>query len=264
MGTASSASHQKQPQQQQRQGENRTVVARTRNISNNGNLVLPGAYSVPGISGATVGGDSSTIPTDANEGRGGGQGGDNVSSNFTKKKRMILLVIGISVCLVVIISIIVATVISRRGDDDGGGGGSMKQQISILRTKIEQLSITNNVTALYDVASPQYMALLWLASSSSSSSKGDEPLAEEERLQTQFALLVLYYSTNGPIHWYNQHNFLTRSMHECNWSSIGDGISSVGEEATSLQTGGTLPGIGCDSSSLRVTSINLGKCAYGF
>ena len=298
-----SSSRQKQPQQQvkqqqhlQRQGE-----MQSRN-GNNSNHLLPGAYRIPGISGSVVG-DSSRVPTasgttttttsaaDADEGRGGGAGGgDKAFSYFTRKKRRILLVIGISICLIVIISLIVATVMSKIKDNSSTtrrGGESLKQHISILRTKIEQLSITNNVTSLYDIRSPQYKALLWLASSSSSSTtttKRNEPFLEDERLQTRYALLVLYYSTNGPLHWYNQHNFLTPAMHECDWSTVavdatsdtstsstgdmghnGDDSNGVGvrNSTTAMERGSTFRGIGCDSSSLQVTSIKLGKCVDG-
>ena len=74
--------------------------------------------------------------------------------------------------------------------------------------------------------------------------------AEEEqiRLETRYALTVLYYSTDGNLEWYNQNGFLSPHLHECSWKK---GTSS-GEE-TSVDAV-----VECNRD-LHVTGINLGK-----
>lgn len=66
--------------------------------------------------------------------------------------------------------------------------------------------------------------------------------ADKARLTQQFAVLTLYYSTNGPTFWTNKTNQLTEK-HECMWFSIWCDGNDVVMEISLLENNlvGTFP-----------------------
>ena len=76
----------------------------------------------------------------------------------------------------------------------------------------------HNETVLRDVLSPQYQAVNWLVEEDELTWNRAEQtmILDSSSLIARYALLVLYYSTNGPI-WKTNANFLRPTRHVCDW-----------------------------------------------
>ena len=90
--------------------------------------------------------------------------------------------------------------------------------------------LSSDPSALDDPTTPQYQALAWLAFDDietmliEAGSETQEIISDREaretwfsRLESRYALAVLYFSTNGE-KWNDNYHFLSPTTHECQWS----------------------------------------------
>jgi hypothetical protein len=87
----------------------------------------------------------------------------------------------------------------------------------------------------------------------------DDETAREiwNRFETRYALAIFYYATQGEEDWKNRYDFVSSTLHECNWTSRhGDSEKNVLDTAT---FGGGGQGITCNDQ-WQVTDLSLGTC----
>jgi hypothetical protein len=89
-----------------------------------------------------------------------------------------------------------------------------------------------------DPDSPQSLAVNWLANEDESGLDLDDT---DRRVESRYALAVLYFATAGDEMWIDKLHFLS-ALHECEW------ISESGSGA----------GVGCDSE-MRVVNVTIRK-----
>jgi hypothetical protein len=77
---------------------------------------------------------------------------------------------------------------------------------------------TTDDSAWDDPESPQQRAIQWLAQEDQQW-RDDEDGGSNTRLETRYALAVLYFATNGPAWFYNP-GFLNPMTHECTWNKF--------------------------------------------
>jgi hypothetical protein len=152
----------------------------------------------------------------------------------------VMKLFAIFVIFIILIIIIVVGLKQGRGTKKGTSPTASPERSkevrqNQIRNKLSYLS--ENPAVWDDPASPQNQALLWLA---------NEDLAHIDvtdtvRLETRYALAVLYHSTFGS-RWKDDNQFLT-PLPECDWTSAPGLIQY---------------GIVCDSSA-HVTSLKLGE-----
>ena len=184
-----------------------------------------------------------------------------------------ILFLGVAALVLMVVGVVVVTVLAAARGGNGGQGqdvvdddGDDDPLLSILKERFEYL--TPSMDVFNDPLSPQHKALHWIAYNdtalfqrhNATHSVDDDPfsdLTSEEwtiRLEIRYVLAVLYYSTttigddDDDDGWYNQYQFLSPSLHECNWTT----------STTNLTTPEAKSGVICDSSN-RITSIILGK-----
>ena len=99
-----------------------------------------------------------------------------------------------------------------------------------------------------DPISPQSKALQWLAhvdtitnATATSTTIALDNSADNDRLEVRYVLAVLYFSTNGPTHWLSHGNFLSATLHECDWNDGSNMI--VCDSSSSSSTGPVVTGI---------------------
>jgi hypothetical protein len=108
----------------------------------------------------------------------------------------------------------------------GYGNSTGTFSLQIIFTRLSDLFVKYKVSihALQDPASPQYLALAWMADNDSpdlQSTLSDDELVE------RFALVLVYFATGGGS-WLNQAGFLTLILDTCSWNSIVDGSRVLG------------------------------------
>ena len=146
---------------------------------------------------------------------------------------MLLLLVVVAVVVIIVVALpkkkdAVKTTNDSQNDD------LVDPRKAALQASFE--SMTANMSVFDDPLSAQSLALGWLV-------ERDGVAADETdniRLQTRYALAVLYYATNGD-GWIDKNSFLS-SVHECNWTSSPGLIAG---------------GITCDAS-LQITSLDIG------
>lgn len=116
----------------------------------------------------------------------------------------------------------------------GAAGGSLSDE----ETLVNQLKYLSSEPSVFeDPDSPQSLAISWLA-------KEDESgldLDNTDRVESRYALAVLYFATSGDNMWVDKLQFLS-PLHECEW------ISESGSGA----------GVGCDSE-MRIVNLTIRK-----
>jgi hypothetical protein len=130
-------------------------------------------------------------------------------------------------------------IFSTMHDDDRAAGDSYSPQ------------------AWEDPTSPQSKALYWLVHTDTDHHQHPQEHQQHSwttsneaqiRLETRYALAVLYFATNGTTHWQDSNDFLSHLHHECDWTT---------------RVGRIQGGILCQDSNSEgvrfVTSIDLGK-----
>ena len=199
----------------------------------------PGAISVPGRGGKKRG---QLYEEDYLEGSSSHGQSPSTSSRRRSRSSLKTRIMALVVVLVVVI-VGAITIVTFLGSDDNKDNGSAStdtskgERWSKFRSKLEYLS--DDISVFDDPASPQYKALTWIANEDSI----DVNIINQARLETRYALVVLYYATDGS-HWLDQKSFLS-PLHECSWTNTGE-----------LQ--GAQGAVACDST-FRVTGITLGK-----
>ena len=157
----------------------------------------------------------------------------------------------------------------------------IQDRMSILRSKLQHLSPTtqapadtasDSIISVFDnVSSPQYQSLLWLATEDEIVEVTVTAVSDNDdnaRLEARYALAVLYYSTTTKTtttdmiqeSWINTLNFLSPSIHECNWNN-NDHQAEIEETFVGMNstvTMGSILGVECDPS-YRIVGLSLSK-----
>jgi hypothetical protein len=113
-------------------------------------------------------------------------------------------------------------------------GASNHFDTSELENQLAHLS--SDPMVFQYASSPQRSALNWLVDTA------EVKVGDKKRIETRYALAVLYYATGGPNNWHEDLGFLT-NRHECEWtrsSGLGSG------------------GVGCDREG-RIVNLQIGK-----
>jgi hypothetical protein len=161
---------------------------------------------------------------------------------FSRRNLIIILLI------VVLVGVAAAVAISLAGDGGGNNDESTPapstdedrvddERLALIRDIVEDYVSTEG--SLYDKSSPQYAAILWVATDSFSASALDsvsEVSSAFQKLVTRYALAVFYYSLDGDS-WFSSSGWLDLELDECNWEYV-----VCGDEGTivSIDTGGSM------------------------
>lgn len=130
---------------------------------------------------------------------------------------------------------------------DDGSSAYYKLQLDFFKSKVA--NVTYDVHTLDDVTSPQYKALAWLATTAIvKANDGGQWNISDHRIQTMYALAVLYHSTSGAS-WVHQAHFLDPDIHECTWNTK---VEQNGKK-------GVVKGVVCDDGMTNVEQLLLGK-----
>ena len=125
---------------------------------------------------------------------------------------------------------------------------------------------SNNTTWFWKSSTPQQQALQWLATkdryfSYDSNDSEYDPSSYKSKILQRYAMVVLYYSTNGRNTWYhaNELNFLSTNTSICEWN-INSTSTLSNENATRISRGSARRnsnGAWCDESG-SVVNLYLG------
>jgi hypothetical protein len=113
-------------------------------------------------------------------------------------------------------------------------GGSNHLDTSALENQLAYLS--SDPSVFQYASSPQRSALNWLVDTA------EVNVGDKKRIETRYALAVLYFATGGPNNWHQDLGFLS-DRHECEWTRSSD-----------LGSGG----IGCDRDG-RIINLQISK-----
>jgi hypothetical protein len=111
------------------------------------------------------------------------------------------------------------------------------ERLALIRDIVEDNVSTEG--SLYDKSSPQYAAMLWVATDSFSASALDSVSAVGsafQKLVTRYALAVFYYSLEGDS-WFSSSGWLDLELDECTWEYV---VCGGGGTIISINTGGSM------------------------
>ena len=169
----------------------------------------------------------------------------------SKSRRKLYIAVGV-VCLVVIVAGIIGGVVARNNDSKTPAPtmGPTVVTTDSYKDMVDTIgSIVSSDTVVFfeSTETVQYMAMDWLANKDTWASA---EVREPELLAERYALVVLYFATDGP-RWAEQYSFLSNSS-ACLWN---DGTDEWASELTAQVGQGY--GVFCKPSGF-VQEIHLG------
>lgn len=177
---------------------------------------------------------------------------DNEKNN--KKRRCMIIMIVVAI-LVIAVGAGVGVAVSGGGDDKKDAGLSQASPSPaptadpLLDELMDRLSkFTTDQSVWEDPESPQVKALYWLVQEDLEWQQEEDVTLQYQRLETRYALAVLYYSTTSTTtsNWFDRLGFMDPSKHECLWNKYySSDVDSEDNVLEPLDLLSNLPQLAC-------------------